>query len=116
MKILVIRFKQIGDSILASPICNTLKKTFPDAEIDYVLYEHVSPIFEKHKYINNVITITKAEQKNWFKYLAKAWKVTRKKYDIVIDIMSTPKSEVFTLFSLGAKYRIGRRKKKRGYT
>ena len=71
MKILVVRFKQIGDSILASPMCNTLKKTFPDAEIDYVLYEHVSPIFKNHKYIDNVISITKEEQKNPFKYIAK---------------------------------------------
>lgn len=116
MKILVVRFKQIGDSILAAPICNTLKKTFPAAQIDYVVYEHIGPIFEKHQYIDNVITITKEEQKNIFKYLKKVWKVTRNKYDIVIDIMSTPKSEVFTLFSLGAKYRIGRAKKYRGYT
>ena len=116
MKILIVRFKQIGDSILASPMCNTLKKSFPDAEVDYVVYEHVAPIFENHKYIDNVISISKAEQKNPFKYLAKVWKVTRKKYDIVIDIMSTPKSEVFTLFSPGAEYRIGRKKKHRGYT
>ena len=116
MKILVVRFKQIGDAILSSVICNTLKRTFPDAEVDYVVYEHISPLFENHKYIDNVISITKEEQKNPFKYLAKVWKVTRKKYDIVIDIMSTPKSEVFTLFSLGSRYRIGRRKPKRGYT
>ena len=116
MKILVVRFKQIGDSILASPICNSLKQTFPDAEIDYVLYEHVAPLFKNHEYIDNVITISKKEQKNWFKYLAKVWKVTRKKYDIIIDIMSTPKSEMFTLFGMGAKYRIGRTKKGRGYT
>lgn len=116
MKILIVRFKQIGDSILASPICNTLKKTFPDSEIDYVVYDHISPIFENHKYIDNVISITKKERKNPFLYLLKVWKVTRKKYDIVIDIMSTPKSEMFTLFSLGSKYRIGRKKKHRGYT
>lgn len=116
MKILVVRFKQIGDAILSSVICNTLKRTFPEAEVDYVVYEHISPLFENHKYIDNVISITKEEQKNPFKYLAKVWKVTRKKYDIVIDIMSTPKSEVFTLFSLGSRYRIGRRKPKRGYT
>jgi heptosyltransferase-2 len=116
MKILVVRFKQIGDSVLASPICNSLKKTYPDSEIDYVVYEHISPLFEKHPYIDNVISITKDEQKNPFKYLAKVWKVNSKKYDIVIDIMSTPKSEVFTFLSLGAKYRIGRRKPKRGYT
>ena len=63
MKILVVRFKQIGDSILASPICNSLKQTFPDAEVDYVLYEHVASLFKNHKYIDNVITITKRTEK-----------------------------------------------------
>lgn len=116
MKILVVRFKQIGDSVLASPICSTLKKTYPDSEIDYVLYEHIAPIFENHPEIDNVISITKDEQKNPVKYFLKVWKITRKKYDIIIDIMSTPKSELFTLFGRSAKYRIGRYKKKRGYT
>ncbi len=116
MKILVVRFKQIGDSVLASPICNTLKKTYPDSEVDYVVYEHIAPLFENHHAIDNVIAITKEEQKNPLKYIAKVWGVTRKKYDIIIDIMSTPKSEVFTLFGRSAEYRIGRYKKKRGYT
>lgn len=116
MKILVVRFRQIGDSILAAPICTTLKKSFPNSQIDYVIYDHIAPIFEKHQGIDNVITITGEERKNIFKYLIKVWKITRTKYDIVIDIMSTPKSEVFTLFSRGAKYRIGRAKKGRGYT
>ena len=116
MKILVVRFKQIGDSVLASPICNTLKKTYPDSEVDYVVYEHIAPLFKNHHAIDNVISITKEEQKNPLKYIAKVWRVTRKKYDIIIDIMSTPKSEVFTLFGRSAEYRIGRYKKKRGYT
>lgn len=116
MKILIVRFKQIGDSILSSVICNTLKKSFPESEIDFVVYEHIAPLFKNHPYIDNIISITKEEQKNPFKYLAKVWKVTRKKYDIVIDIMSTPKSEFFTFFSLSSKYRIGRQKKYRGFT
>lgn len=116
MKILVVRFKQIGDSILASPICNSLKKSFPESQIDYVVYEHITPLFEKHKYIDNVISITKEEQKNIFKYIKKVKKITKNKYDIIIDIMSTPKSELFTLFSLKSKYRIGRFKKWRGYS
>ena len=106
-KILIVRFRQIGDSVLASPICNTLKKTYPNSEIDYVIYDHIAPLFENHHAIDNVISITKEERKNPLKYIVKAWKVTRKKYDIIIDIMSTPKSEVFTLFGRSAKYRIG---------
>lgn len=116
MKILVVRFKQIGDAILSSVICKTLRENFPDAQIDYVLYDHVAPLFENQNYINNVIKITKEERKNPFKYLKKVWNVTRENYDIVIDIMSTPKSEVFTLLSRKAKYKIGRWKKNRGYT
>ena len=34
MKILIIRFKQIGDAVLSSVICNTLKKSFPEAQRD----------------------------------------------------------------------------------
>lgn len=118
IKILVVRFKRIGDAILASPVCNSLKKTFPNSSIDYVLYEASAPLFENHPYIDKVICISKKEQENPFLYLKRVWQITRKKYDIIIDIMSTPKSEFFTLFSLGSPYRIGRvsKDKKRGYT
>ncbi|MEI6857719.1 glycosyltransferase family 9 protein [Psychrilyobacter sp.] len=115
-KILIVRFKQIGDSLLVTPICESLRKTYPDARIDYVVYDHIAPLFEGHPAIDNVISITKDERKNPFKYVAKVWKVTRLKYDIIIDIMSTPKSELFTLFGRSAEYRIGRWKPKRGYT
>ena len=115
-KILVVRFKQIGDSLLATPILESLKKTYPESQIDYVVYDHIAPLFEGHPAIDNVISITKEERKNPLKYIAKVWKVTRNKYDIIIDIMSTPKSELFTLFGRSAEYRIGRWKPKRGYT
>ena len=115
-KILIVRFKQIGDSLLATPICESLRKTYPNARIDYVVYDHIAPLFESHPAIDNVISITKEERKNPLKYVAKVWKVTREKYDIIIDIMSTPKSELFTLFGRSAEYRIGRWKPKRGYT
>lgn len=66
MKILVIRFKQIGYAVLSSVICNTLKKTFPDFEIDYVLYEHICPLFQSYKSIKALITpeyiITKVKE------------------------------------------------------
>ena len=115
INILVIRFKRIGDAILSLPLCHSLKLTFPNSKVDFVLYEEASPLFEGHPYIDNVITITKKEQKNPLKYIKKVFNVTRKKYDIIIDIMSTPKSELFCMFSRKAPFRIGRYKKKRGF-
>lgn len=116
MKILVVRFRQIGDAILASVICDTLKKSFPDSQVDYVLYDFVAPIFENHPYIDNVISLDKETRDNPLKYMKFVWDISKANYDIVIDIMSTPKSEVFTFFSRKAKFKIGRKKKKRGYT
>lgn len=115
INILVIRFKRIGDAILSLPLCHSLKLTFPNAKVDFVLYEDVAPLFEGHSYIDKVITITKKEQKNPFKYIKKVFNLTRKKYDIIIDIMSTPKSEAFCMFSRKSLFRIGRYKKKRGF-
>lgn len=116
IKILLVRFQRIGDAILASPLCNSLKKSFPNSQIDYVLYEPATPLFLHHPYIDKVICISKKEQKNIFAYVRRVWEITREKYDIIIDVMSTPKSELFTLFSLGSEFRIGRYKKNRGFT
>lgn len=116
INILVIRFKRIGDAILTLPVCNSLKQTFPNATVDYVLYEEMAHLFYDHPYVDNVITIKNNERKNIFEYIKKVYKVTRKKYDIIIDVMSTPKSELFCLFSLKSPLRIGRYKEWRGYT
>ena len=38
INILVVRFKRIGDAILSLPLCHSLKLTFPNAILDFVLY------------------------------------------------------------------------------
>lgn len=116
INILVVRFKRIGDAILALPVCNSLKQSFPNATVDYVLYDDIAPLFVGHPYVDNVIVLEKEVRDNIFKYIKKVREVTKKRYNIVIDIMSTPKSEMFTLFSLKSSFRIGRYKKHRGYT
>lgn len=37
--ILVIRFRRVGDSVLATALCRSLRQSFPQAQIDYVLNE-----------------------------------------------------------------------------
>ena len=86
INILVVRFKRIGDAILSLPLCHSLKLTFPNSKVDFVLYEDAAPLFEGHPYIDNVITVTKKEQKNPFKYIKKVYNVTRKKEDFSITI------------------------------
>lgn len=96
MKILVIRLKHIGDALLCLPVCESLRRTFPQAQIDYLLYEHIAPLFEKHPAINNVVQISNKERRSVWRYFAKILKLRRRRYDLVIDLMTSPISAFIT--------------------
>ena len=105
-KILVIRFKAIGDALLGLPICGSLRKTYPDAQIDYLLYQHITPLFTNRPDIDNLITITPEERKNKLLYIKKILWLRKQKYDLVIDLINVPISAIMT-FMTGAKYTLG---------
>ena len=110
-KILVIRFRRVGDSVLSTAICTSLKRTFPNAEVDYVLNANIASLYENHPDIDRVITFDDQENHDLFKYISKVWKVIRTgKYDVIIDTRSTIKTLFFSLFSLSTPYRIGSKK------
>jgi len=115
-RILVIRYKFIGDVLMTSALCNSLKKSFPNSEVDYMVHAVSAPLFEHHPYIDNVIAVTDAERKNIWKYLRKAKSIGSKQYDIIIDTSSTAKTQLVSLFSRQTKYRIGREKKRKSFT
>ena len=71
MNILVIRFRQMGDSIIATSLLNTLRNNFPDAKIDFVLNEGLAKLFEYHPSINRVITFSDKERHHTLLYLSK---------------------------------------------
>lgn len=111
MRILVVRFRQMGDAILATSLLNTLRQNFPDAEIDFVLNARIAPLFEGHPAISRIITFTE-EERHGLAYIRKVWKVMHSgsRYDVIIDMRSTVNTLLFALFSPATKYRIGRHK------
>jgi len=115
MKILVIRFKYIGDTVLTSAIFPCIKEYFPEAKVDYLVYEPSACLFENQTNIDSVIPVTKNHRKNPFAYLKLLLELSKQKYDVVIDATASGKSELVSLFCRSAKYRIGREKPKRGF-
>lgn len=111
MKVLIIRFRRVGDAVLTSSICTTLKQADPNIEIHYVLDQHIGELFDQHPDIDKVITFSEKEKHSFFIYLRKIWRIMRKeKYDVIIDARSTINTMYFSLFSIGSKYRIGLKK------
>lgn len=110
-RILVIRFRRIGDAVLSSAICSSLKKSFPSAQIHYALNENIVPLFENHPDIDKIISFSDSENHDIIKYLQKVWQITRaNRYDIIVDCRSTVKTLLFSLFSISTPYRLGIRK------
>lgn len=106
MKILVILLKRIGDALIALPVCGSLRKTYPEARIDYMLYDDIAPLFRDHPVIDNVITLSAEERSRPLKYMRKILSIRRTGYDVVLDLKSLP-SGTFATFLSGARQTVG---------
>ena len=110
-KILVIRFRRVGDAILTAALCSSLKKTFPDAEVHYVLNDNIAPLFEGHPAVDKIISFGKKENSSVFRFVAAVWSLMHKNdYQVIIDVRTTIKTLLFALFSLSTPFRIGTQK------
>ncbi len=113
-RILVIRFRQIGDTVLSTALCSSLKRSFPEAEIHIILNEGIAPVVSGHPDIDKAIPFNVAENKSTLKYIRNVWKVINQgKYDIIVDMRSTVKTLLFSLLSLLSFHtpiRVGRKK------
>lgn len=106
MKVLIVRLKQIGDSVLALPVCNTLRKSDPNAEIHFMVYQHIAPLFEFHTSIDKLVIMTPQQRKSKIAFIKMLKSIRAQKYDAVLDIINTPTSLIITLFS-GAAIQAG---------
>ncbi|WP_035587012.1 glycosyltransferase family 9 protein [Hippea jasoniae] len=95
MKILVIQLRQLGDVLLSSSIPRAIKTVYPQVKVDFLTSKAAKDILTLNPYIDNLITL-----KNGFLEEAKAWITIRKqKYDAILDLQRTARSQRITLFS-----------------
>lgn len=114
MKILVIQQKMIGDVLVSSIICNNLRTAYPEAQIDYLVYESTAAVLDGNTAIDHLILFKEIHRKNNKAFLKLAFKIRAEKYDLVIDAYSKLESWVFVLLS-GAKRRISYKKTGRSF-
>lgn len=114
MKILVIQQKMIGDVLLSSILCNNLKKAYPEARIDYLVYESTTAVLEGNPNIDNIIIFENKHRSSSIQLIKLAFQIRKEKYDIIIDAYSKLESWIFVLLS-GAKRRISYKKPGRNF-
>ncbi|AVR45821.1 glycosyltransferase [Christiangramia fulva] len=109
MKILVIQLKMIGDVLTSSILFKALREKYPNARLDYLIYEHTKPVIENNPNIDRLILFKPSEHKSLAGLQKLAKEVKKEKYDAVIDVYSKINSAFITLQS-SAKIRSSYRK------
>lgn len=104
----------IGDVLISSVICNNLRKAYPKAQIDYLVYESTTPVLEGNNSIDNIILFQEKHRKSKKEFLKLAFEIRANKYDLLIDAYSKLESWLIVFLS-GAKRKISYKKKGRTF-
>ena len=105
MKILLLKFRNIGDVLLTSPLINNLKIHYPDAQIDFALNKGTEAMLTLNPNLNKIITYDRKDIKSltFFKNLLKEFQFIisfkKENYDVVINLTSGDRGNLITFFS-----------------
>ena len=102
-KILVIRLRSIGDTVLATPSLFALKRFLPNAEVDILVEDWVAPVLDEHPHVNKVITI-KRDSLTARARVARQIRAAR--YDVVYNLHGGTTATLLTR-ATGARHRVG---------
>src|SRR5262249_44174643 len=101
-RILVVNMRRLGDVLLTTPLLRTLRKGYPKAVLDILLFRGSERILKGNPDVDNVVTL--AERASAGETLGTMWRLFRA-YDLVV---STQGGDRPTFFSwLAGRRRIG---------
>lgn len=107
MKVLLIRLRLIGDVVFTTPVIRALRRALPDAHITYLVERESAAVVEGNPHLDEVIIIPRSRGMVRVQEDARlAWRLRRRRFDLVIDMHGGPRSAWLTL-ATGARQRIG---------
>ena len=110
-RILVVKFRHLGDVLLMSASLSALKKSMPNAEIDVFVYSDTVSMLQNHPAIRKIHTANKEWKKfSFVDRLKQEWKVLKnlknENYDLVFNLTEGDRGALASLIS-GASWRVG---------
>jgi len=87
-RILLIKLRHHGDVLLATPVAHTLRRRFPDAKIDMLVYHETAPMLAGNPDLHTVYTLNR-QLRGLTKRRAElslGWQLYRQGYDWVIHL------------------------------
>lgn len=101
-KILLITLRYLGDTLLTTPLLNSLRAAYPDAQIDVLLYDNTKAMLAGNPAVSNIITTSaKPRRQDYIQLLKRIFR----KYDLAITTQTSDKVAIYAM--LAAPVRIG---------
>jgi ADP-heptose:LPS heptosyltransferase len=102
-RVLVVRLRSIGDTVLTTPSLFALRRFLPDTQIDILLEDWVAPVLEGLDLVDRVIAIAR-DSKTGRARIARELRASR--YDVVYNLHGGTTATLLTR-ATGAKHRVG---------
>ena len=105
---LVIQLRELGDTILTTPLFRQLRRIHPQSEIDMVCQRSNRRLVEHHPLISQIFELKRKAGAGEF--LAFASKLRQRNYDLIVDAQSLPKTAILARLAAGRRrvgFRVG---------
>jgi len=112
MKILIIKFRNIGDVLLSTPLLENLKFHYPEAKIDYALNKGCEDVISLNPAVSNIFIYDRNSIKTQGIFRRIKSEITfvqniiKNKYDIVINLTEGDRGTIIAWLS-NAKIKLG---------
>jgi len=104
-RVLVVRLRSIGDTVLATPSLIALKRFLPQARIDVLLEDWVAPVLDGFTHVDNVISL---QRKSAASRARVACELRANRYQVVYNLHGGTTATLLAR-ATGAKHRVGYR-------
>lgn len=115
-RVLVVRLRSIGDTVLTTPSLIALRRFLPDAQIDILLEDWVVPLLEGFDAVDNIVSIPTKDTLTPHGKISRsglfaarsliAWSLRETRYDVAFNLHGGTTATFFTAASR-ATHRIG---------
>jgi len=102
-KVLLVRLRSIGDTVLATPSIVALKRFLPNLQVDILVEDWVAPLLDNHPHIDNVIVL---ERGGLVARTRAARELRSAGYDVVYNLHGGT-TATFLTRATGARHRVG---------
>ena len=103
-RVLVVRLRSIGDTVLATPALYALRRFLPDARIDVLLEDWVAPVLEGSVDVDEVIAVRRGSTTIERARLAR--QLRRRRYDVAYNLHGGTTATLL-MRAAGARHRVG---------